>query len=100
MSLFICLYIPPLATAAVQRTLWDPPSPRLRSAQAEAPSADDAARDARGALAALAREFSPRVEVHGAGLVTLDAQGLERLFGDARKLGDELRCATIDRGLP
>ncbi len=101
MSLFICLYIPPLASGPVQRTLFDAPAaePRLpRSAALTSP--EDAARDACGALASLAREFSPRVEVHGAGLVTLDARGLARLFGDAKQLGDALRCATADRGLP
>jgi hypothetical protein len=61
---------------------------------------DDAARIRRGDLASLAREFSPRVEVHGEGLVTLDARGLARLFGEAGRLGVELRRAAADRGLP
>ena len=81
--MFVCLYVPPLAGRPVAR---------------------DAARDAdlvaRSSLARLAREFSPRVEVHGDGLVTLDVRGLERLFGDAKHLGDELRRAVADRGLP
>lgn len=55
-------------------------------------------------LAAIAREFSPRIEVHaGRGLeareVVLDLAGLERLFGDARAIADELRRTAADRGV-
>ncbi len=81
--MFACLYVPPLASRPAARD-----------------DARDRERVARGSLATLAREFSPRVEVHGDGLVTLDARGLERLFGDAKRLGDELRRAAADRGLP
>ena len=41
----------------------------------------------------LARDFSPRVETHGPGLVTLDIRGLGSLLGDARAIGEELRRA-------
>ena len=101
--MFVCLYVPPLAGRPAERLLWDPASPRPGSGQAAGLPNDDARdRDlvARSSLARLAREFSPRVEVHGDGLVTLDARGLERLFGDAKHLGDELRRAVADRGLP
>lgn len=42
-------------------------------------------------LLAIAGDFSPRCEQHGDDLVSLDLSGLERLFGDARTLGEELR---------
>ena len=48
---------------------------------------------------AVARDFSPRVDVCGAREVALDASGLDRLFGDARTLGRELRRTAADRGL-
>jgi protein ImuB len=47
----------------------------------------------------LARDFSPRVETHGPGLVTLDIRGLGSLLGDARAIGEELRRAAADRQL-
>src|SRR5581483_11697008 len=53
----------------------------------------------RGALIAVAREFSPRIEVCGPRLVTLDLSGLERLFGDATTIAGELRRTAADRGL-
>src|SRR5215218_653019 len=53
------------------------------------------------ALVAVAREFSPRVEVGAddAREVFLDLSGLERLFGDARTIAEELRRTAADRGL-
>ena len=74
---------------------------------------------AREVLEAVAREFSPRIEVHGrpaeagrpvsAGSsrrvatrpceITLDLTGLARLFGDARAIAEELRRTAADRGL-
>jgi protein ImuB len=105
--MFACLYLPALAGSRTlapdagrltpdpgQRTFGLPAV--ARGAEAGRPDDRPAASD----LASLAREFSPRVEVHGPGLVTLDARGLERLFGDARQLGDELRRAAADRGMP
>jgi protein ImuB len=95
--MFACLYVPPLAgkpalapDRPVQGSLWA--SRGVDSADME--------RASRGDLAALAREFSPRVEVHRPGLVTLDARGLGRLFGDANTLARELRQAAAERGLP
>lgn len=52
-----------------------------------------------GLLEALAREFSPRVEVHEGGLVTLDVDGLGRLFGTTPEIGQALRRAAADRGV-
>ena len=51
-----------------------------------------------GLLESVAREFPPRVEVHEGGLVTLDIDGLGRLFGTAAEIGQALRCAAADRG--
>src|SRR5258706_11833738 len=39
---------------------------------------------------AIARDFSPRLERHGASTVVLDVGGLGRLLGDARAIGAEL----------
>ncbi len=53
----------------------------------------------RGALAQIARDFSPRVEVLSDRLVLLDVSGLGRLLGDAQMIGQELRRAAADRKL-
>jgi protein ImuB len=62
----------------------------------------------RGALLAVAREFSPRIDVGQeprsfdvarAREVVLDLSGLTRLFGDARTIAEELRRTAADRGL-
>jgi protein ImuB len=110
--MFACLYVPPLAggpapnhrlpaVSGRQEMERGPVGQAWPAPRAGSPDAPwDVARASRGDLASLAREFSPRVEVHGPGLVTLDACGLERLFGGARNLGEELRRATAARGLP
>jgi protein ImuB len=56
-------------------------------------------KDRRVALERVAREFSPRLEIHGPREVTLDLSGLTRLFGDARTIARELRRTAADRGL-
>ena len=53
----------------------------------------------RAVLERVAREFSPRIEVCGPREITLDLSGLERLFGDARTIAQELRRTAADRGL-
>ena len=53
----------------------------------------------RGLLEAVAREFSPRIEVCGPREITLDLSGLERLFGEARAIAHELRRTAADRGV-
>ena len=50
-------------------------------------------------LVRLAREYSPRIEIHGDNLVVLDTTGLTRMFGDVRELGATLRRSAADRGL-
>jgi protein ImuB len=52
----------------------------------------------RPALQEIAREFSPRYETHGE-LVVIDVRGLDRLLGDARTIGEELRREAADRDL-
>ena len=53
----------------------------------------------RDRVVALARDFSPRIDICGAREVAFDASGLDRLFGDAPTLGHELRRTAADRGL-
>ncbi len=48
-------------------------------------------------LTELAHEFSPRIEVHGPGIVALDVEGLARLYGDARAIGKALHRAAAVR---
>src|SRR5688572_26746509 len=50
-------------------------------------------------VADVAREFSPRIEVCSQTEVVLDLSGLERLFGNARTIAEELRRTAADRGL-
>jgi protein ImuB len=50
-------------------------------------------------LLGVARDFSPRVETCGEREVTLDLDGLTRLFGDAKAIAGELRRTAADRGL-
>jgi len=49
-------------------------------------------------LTVVAQQFSPRYETRG-DLVVIDVCGLERLFGDARAIGEELRREAADRGM-
>jgi protein ImuB len=49
-------------------------------------------------LTVVAQQFSPRYQTHG-DLVVVDVRGLERLFGAARTIGEELRREAADRGL-
>jgi protein ImuB len=49
-------------------------------------------------LEAVGRAFSPRVEVHGPNLVTLDISGLGRLLGSPGDIGRELLRDSRERG--
>jgi protein ImuB len=51
------------------------------------------------ALLAVAREFSPRIDVVSRLEVVLDLSGMARLFGDARTIAEELRRTAADRDL-
>ncbi len=79
--MFACLYAPPRGLA-------------FRSS-------DGVPRPARvtDRLVRLAREYSPRIEVHGDNLVVLDTDGLTTMFGDDRELGESLRRSAADAGL-
>jgi protein ImuB len=55
--------------------------------------------DACPAVEVLAREFSPRVEMHLPHVVSLDITGLGRLLGTPADIADELRQSAEDRGL-
>jgi protein ImuB len=50
-------------------------------------------------LLAVAREFSPRIDVVSRLEVVLDLSGMARLFGDARTIAEELRRTAADRDL-
>jgi protein ImuB len=50
-------------------------------------------------LAAVARDFSPRIEVLSDDEILLDLSGLSKLFGDARTIAEEMRRTAADRGL-
>jgi protein ImuB len=84
--MFACLFQP-----ACQQGLFEV-APR-------AAEASPAGGPERAALDALAREFSPRVQVHRNALVSLDIGGLGRLLGTPGEIGDALRRAAADRGL-
>jgi protein ImuB len=51
------------------------------------------------ALLDVAQQFSPRVAWADPNALVADLRGLERLFGDARAIGGELRRSLADRGL-
>ena len=57
-------------------------------------SASDAA-----AVAAVARDFSPRIALHSRGDVVVDLGGLTRLLGERQVIAAELRRTAADRGL-
>ena len=57
-----------------------------------------AMRTAGSRMFVIARDFSPRVERHGASTVVLDVSGLGRLLGDPHAIGAELDRAAAARG--
>lgn len=57
------------------------------------------AAEASDALEAVARDFSPRIELCGDREVMLDLHGLSGLIGDAPTIAGELRRSAADRGL-
>ena len=83
--MFACLYLPPPVNAVPGRGEGEGAREKLHGPQA--------------ALVQLARDFSPRVEVHGDRLVTLDIGGLQTLIGDGRAIGEEVRRSAADAGL-
>ena len=79
--MFVCLYAPPRGLAFRS----DDGVPRAKHVTDQ--------------LVRLAREYSPRIEIHGDNLVVLDTTGLTSLFSNARELGATLRRSAADRGL-
>jgi len=72
--------------------LYVPPSPVRRVVPPSAPGVDGAR------LADVARAVSPRVDARREHQVVLDVEGLERLIGDARSIGERLRRDASDQG--
>ena len=76
--MYACLYLPPRAiTNRTKRSTTQTTS----------------------ALIKLAREHSPRVELHGDRLVILDLRGMGQLWGSSLEIGTMLRRKAADRGL-
>src|SRR5438067_1144630 len=50
-------------------------------------------------LRSIAEQFSPRYELHGSDLVSIDVSGLARLLGPAQTIGEELRREVAARGV-
>ena len=78
--MFACIYVPP--------------SPATRGASAPAGEAPDVR-----ALLEAARMVSPRVAARSRHQIVIDIDGLERLVGDARAIGERLRLTAADRGI-
>ena len=76
--MYACLYLPPRSVTNRAKPL---------------------AMQASSALVQLAREYSPRVELHGEQLVMLDVRGMGRLWGSPSEIGAMLRRTAADRGL-
>src|SRR5689334_3168706 len=89
--MFACLYLPPRAKSLSHAVRAESRGLRAESSRLRADSSR---------LTALARDFSPRIETHADHIVTLDIDGLDRLLGDARAIGDQLRRSAADLGLP
>jgi len=60
---------------------------------------DPASPPAPGALAALARACSPRVQPYGDDVVVWDAQGLTRVIGTPREIAAEVAALAVKHGL-
>ncbi len=88
--MFACLYAPP--RGLVFRGADGVP-------RASVPRQTRDTRRVTNQLVRLAREYSPRIEIHGDNLVVLDTTGLTSMFGDVRELGATLRRSAADRGL-
>ncbi len=66
--------------------------------QAPAPAGSGpAAPGVESILVAIAREFSPRIEICAPREIVLDLSGLSKLFGDARAIAEEIRRTAADR---
>ena len=88
--MFACLYAPPRGLSF--RTADGVPC-------ASVPRQARGTRCVTNQLVRLAREYSPRIEIHGDNLVMLDTTGLTSMFGSVRELGATLRRSAAGRGL-
>jgi hypothetical protein len=79
--MFACLYVPP--------------APAMRGASSSSPGDEPDV----NVLLEAARTVSPRVAARSSRQVLVDIDGLERLVGDARAIGDRLRQAAADRAV-
>ncbi len=73
--------------------LYAPPSPVRLAVPPAGQRADSAG------LADIARMVSPRVDARSRGQVVIDIEGLGRLMGDPRAIGERLRQAAADHGI-
>ncbi|MEP7307905.1 MAG: hypothetical protein ABJA98_20565 [Acidobacteriota bacterium] len=64
-----------------------------------APSSEPLPEPPSSTLRALAEDFSPRYACHHDDFVTVDIRGLDRLVGDPRRIGEEIRRSALARGL-
>jgi protein ImuB len=78
--MFACLYVPP--------------APAMRGASSSSGNAPDVR-----VLIDIARTVSPRVAARSSHHVVIDIEGLERLVGDPRAIGERLRQTAADRGI-
>jgi protein ImuB len=78
--MFACLYVPlPSAMPGASSSPGDTPDARV--------------------LIDIARMVSPRVAAHSRHQIVIDIDGLERLVGDPKAIGERLRQAAADRGI-
>jgi protein ImuB len=107
--MFACLYLPPSARPE-PRTAQGSEGSGLNAQERRRPGRDAGTESERRrgpastgpastGIVQLARDFSPRVEMHDDRTVTLDISGLGSLLGEARVIGEELRRTAADRAL-
>jgi protein ImuB len=102
--MYACLYRPPSGEREQERDQQERDQHRDRretSVQEEKKNSGLSALDNLDDLIAIAREFSPRYESRRGAVpaVVIDVRGLDRLLGDARTIGEELRREAARRGV-
>ena len=72
----------------------------VRAGQSRTTTTDSDVRGGTGSrLLEVARLFSPRVDARSDAVITLEVDGLTRLFGDDKAVGEQLRRTAADAGL-
>lgn len=79
--------------------IYRPPAPDDERRGEAGRERSDAGDSALSAVASIARDFSPRYELHSGRVASIDVAGLDRLLGPAPAIGDELRRAAASRRL-